>query len=561
MTEPMFSVIVPCRDDQSGLNEALGSIINQSSTDFEVIVVDDGSQPPVTVASDSRVRLTRQPVAGGPAAARNRGLKLASGRYVAFCDSDDLFTVDRLRLAAAAHALSPLVVCAQGDLVARVPPSPTGRGRRREVFDAKHPLRHTTPHLGSTSILRERCPEFDERYLACQDIDWWIRLTKTGLVAEYVDEVGYLFRRSERPRILNSQSARIEFSYQLLQDHASFFERDRRSKSFRWTRIAAMERQAGNMGLAVHAVLRAARAWPTLGTVSEALRCATRRGVQRLEGAALLGDELLPPVSPSRAAALVPGRRGTLESRCRVSSERSVVPNRRPGMDERRMVITAWGTWPLSSPSADAPRRRSLGVVLEPLVLSRLVTTGMVVVDLRPTPWRTLLLGRRVGCGGRVVAATGDESVARALQDVVDENSLHDRVLVEPAGDVGDSQVARWIGDCNVVVAPDMSILSDKAMGEELAPERARPPIVVLAAKASKRSIEVPPWVTEHHRILVVDELAGAVRPHASSTLPLDQTSVLIPLAVAEATLRRVLIADHVPDRSGTLDGGGDATA
>lgn len=87
-----FSIVIPTRNRGELLRRAISSVLHQSYMDYELIVVDDGSDPAVELpkdALDERIRLIRQSVAEGPAAARNAGIKCARGRYIAFLDDDD----------------------------------------------------------------------------------------------------------------------------------------------------------------------------------------------------------------------------------------------------------------------------------------------------------------------------------------------------------------------------------------------------------------------------------------------------------------------------------------
>lgn len=91
------SVIVPVYNDADHVGEAIGSLLAQDYDDVEVIVVDDGSTDgtPQVVAEYPQVRRLCQRN-GGPARARNLGLRAATGTYVAFLDADDLAPENKL---------------------------------------------------------------------------------------------------------------------------------------------------------------------------------------------------------------------------------------------------------------------------------------------------------------------------------------------------------------------------------------------------------------------------------------------------------------------------------
>ena len=92
--DPFFSVVIPVYNRARAVCSAIQSVLAQTFQDFEIIVVDDGSgdNPGARIAAigDARVRLVAQENRGA-SAARNHGVDLARGRYVAFLDSDDTF--------------------------------------------------------------------------------------------------------------------------------------------------------------------------------------------------------------------------------------------------------------------------------------------------------------------------------------------------------------------------------------------------------------------------------------------------------------------------------------
>lgn len=94
MEQPLISVIVPVYKVEPYLRQCVDSIINQTYTNLEIILIDDGSPdrcPEICdeyAAKDSRVRVIHQKNSG-VSAARNAGLNIASGDYIGFVDADD----------------------------------------------------------------------------------------------------------------------------------------------------------------------------------------------------------------------------------------------------------------------------------------------------------------------------------------------------------------------------------------------------------------------------------------------------------------------------------------
>src|ERR687891_1871685 len=96
MKEHAVTVVLPSRDRPEMLERALRCALQQQDVELEVIVVDDGSSPPLgdSVASlgDPRVTLLRREMPQGVASARNAGIARARHPFVAFLDDDDLWS-------------------------------------------------------------------------------------------------------------------------------------------------------------------------------------------------------------------------------------------------------------------------------------------------------------------------------------------------------------------------------------------------------------------------------------------------------------------------------------
>ncbi|HEY8240364.1 MAG TPA: glycosyltransferase, partial [Kiritimatiellia bacterium] len=99
MSEPLVSVVIPTFNRAHTIRRSVDSVIGQTWKRWELIVVDDGSTDDTAVTLKSygaQVRYVTQANAG-PGAARNKGIELASGEFVAFLDSDDTWHASKLQ--------------------------------------------------------------------------------------------------------------------------------------------------------------------------------------------------------------------------------------------------------------------------------------------------------------------------------------------------------------------------------------------------------------------------------------------------------------------------------
>ena len=166
------------------LREAVESVLAQTSDDFELIVVDDGSTDQ-TAAELRRMGGALRVIVQehrGVAAARNRGVSAARGRYVAFLDSDDLWCPDKLAVQMAFMAGHPEIAICQTEEIwirrgVRVNPKSKHRKPSGDVFKPSLDLCLVSP--SAVMITRElflNTGGFDERLQACEDYDLWLRI-------------------------------------------------------------------------------------------------------------------------------------------------------------------------------------------------------------------------------------------------------------------------------------------------------------------------------------------------------------------------------------------------
>ncbi len=102
MEEPLVSIITPVYDSEKFINDTIRSVLNQSYKNWEYILVDDCSSDNSWEIinsfsqQDNRIKAYRLDINSGSGAARNHAIKNASGKYIAFLDSDDIWIPERL---------------------------------------------------------------------------------------------------------------------------------------------------------------------------------------------------------------------------------------------------------------------------------------------------------------------------------------------------------------------------------------------------------------------------------------------------------------------------------
>jgi glycosyltransferase involved in cell wall biosynthesis len=194
--ERMVSIILPTHNREVELSRAIRSVLEQSHSHFELIVVDDGSTDgtPAVVGGfdDPRIRYIKHTRRSGAAAARNTGIRAASHDYIAFQDSDDEWLPGKLarqlKLLEEAAEEVGAVYCGY----IRIGPGnseryfPQRHIREREGDIRKAILRES--FIGTpTLVVRRRCLDhvglFDERLPRFQDWELMIRLAAEYRIA------------------------------------------------------------------------------------------------------------------------------------------------------------------------------------------------------------------------------------------------------------------------------------------------------------------------------------------------------------------------------------------
>lgn len=183
-----ISVVIPAYNCEATIQHTLQSVFQQTFQDFEIIVVDDCSKDAtvevVQKIADSRVKIHRHSENQGASAARNTAIKSASGKYLAFLDSDDEWQADKLtrQVETIRNSVDDLVANVCGYYIldefdirrTEIPPHPESWYR--------HLLMGCGLATGSTLLVSrdafEQVGYFDTSLPRYEDWDWMLRFTK-----------------------------------------------------------------------------------------------------------------------------------------------------------------------------------------------------------------------------------------------------------------------------------------------------------------------------------------------------------------------------------------------
>lgn len=207
----LVSVIIPVYRAEKYIDDCVRSALNQEGVDLEIVIVDDcspdGSAEKIRVLMRERQNIIydRLGVNSGAGTARNRALELASGRYAAFLDSDDIWLPGKLqRQLALMSETGAILVYGAIEMI-------DGQGRllraRRKIpptIDYRGLLRNTC--IATSTVLIDRAATGDFRMplrRSSQDYSTWLRLLRGGQEARGVTDVVTRYRVAE-----NSLSSR-----------------------------------------------------------------------------------------------------------------------------------------------------------------------------------------------------------------------------------------------------------------------------------------------------------------------------------------------------------------
>lgn len=231
-----ISVIVPCYNQAHFLEEALGSVLNQTYLNWECIIVNDGSPDnSESVAKkwcekDNRFRYLYQEN-GGLSSARNAGIKISKGEYILPLDADDIIAesfLTRLVSELIEDKSLAIVSCYSRFFIEN---TTNIVNELKPKGDTYHYLLYVN-QLVATSLYRKKywieVGGYDEQMKAgFEDWEFWLAITKRGWKYKVIEEFLFFYRKSKKSMLVDTINNHFETTKEyIIKKHSDIYIKD-----------------------------------------------------------------------------------------------------------------------------------------------------------------------------------------------------------------------------------------------------------------------------------------------------------------------------------------------
>jgi glycosyltransferase involved in cell wall biosynthesis len=227
---PFFSVIIPVHNKAPHVDRAINSVLTQSCTDFELVIIDDastdGSADKITAYSEERIKLHKRSDPGpGGYAARNLGIENANGQWVAFLDADDMWFPDHLKnlqILTNKYPQAEMLCSAwlEGDGDDRTP-NPFSRNRKSDLLLS--PEEYLKAHAKGVDVVNTDVvaiqkatlvkmggfPQYSQRCKRAGDGQTWLRVVLSGAYTAWTPSLGAIYYQDAVNMVTQQQKYHI----------------------------------------------------------------------------------------------------------------------------------------------------------------------------------------------------------------------------------------------------------------------------------------------------------------------------------------------------------------
>lgn len=209
--KPLISIIIPVYNCEKYLSDAIECAISQTYNPIEVIIVDDGStdnSAEIAKSFKENIEYIHQQNSG-PASARNSGINMARGEFIAFLDADDLWPLNKLELQHSKFVENKNLSIVMGKIKYEELP---GADRKNKInLDPDNTFKYVNLGAGlfKKSVF-ERVGYFDNDFIYWEDLDWFLRAYEKNESIELMDNVTMIYR-IHSDNMSNCENKEIEY--------------------------------------------------------------------------------------------------------------------------------------------------------------------------------------------------------------------------------------------------------------------------------------------------------------------------------------------------------------
>ena len=276
---PVFSIVIPTYNSEKYIKSTIQSVLDQTFTDFELIIVDDGSKDDTRhivnkyKEADSRITVITTPNSGGPATPTNIGINTAKGTYLAFLDHDDTWENNKLEILNDIFSknkdigfiLSNVRIYDEKTKTYSLAKAPTKNNELSPAQLLAGNYFNTFSMMSVKRAIMERVGSVDTNLFVFSDYDLVARLVSFNIPHYFCDNplVVYRVHQHNASSLLYSAERRILDLERILTKYSKTFDGNKKSMSAVYQAIARIYLNLGKRNEAIEYFKRSLKNDPT----------------------------------------------------------------------------------------------------------------------------------------------------------------------------------------------------------------------------------------------------------------------------------------------------------
>ncbi len=274
--QPIFSVIIPTYNGSRFIEQTIRSVLNQTFSNLELIVVDDGSTDNTAsiieklASEDKRIILKKIPNSGGPTIPSNLGISLAQGKYIAFLDHDDEWKQDKLEKVLKVFEENKKIdiVCSAVEILQNETGKKQLSSLKRRINTKTDMLSGAYFNTFSMIVVKKEVFQsvgvLDTKLLVFGDYEFMARSIAADKEVFFIDEplVVYRVHENNTSSLQKNIDRRVRDLMYILSSHADIYNTHARAKAVVLQAIGRLNLEMGKKSEAIRYFCKSVLAWP-----------------------------------------------------------------------------------------------------------------------------------------------------------------------------------------------------------------------------------------------------------------------------------------------------------